>query len=77
MNLNTVSAIFDKIILKIMLIKEQVINTIKKLPDEITFDEIIDEIIFLNKVQTGLEQSEKNQTVSTEDAKKKLEKWLK
>ena len=60
-----------------MLIKEQVINTIKKLPDEITFDEIIDEIIFLNKVQTGLEQSEKNQTVSTEDAKKKLEKWLK
>jgi len=77
LNLNTVSAIFDKIILKIMLIKEQVINTIKKLPDEITFDEIIDEIIFLNKVQTGLEQSEKNQTVSTEDAKKKLEKWLK
>ncbi len=68
--------IFAKIIAKTMLIKEQILNSIKKMPDDITFDELIDEIIFLNKVQKGIEQSEKNQTVSTDDAKKKLEKWL-
>jgi predicted transcriptional regulator len=47
------------------------------MPDEISFDELIDELIFIKKVKTGIEQSEKGQTVTTEEAKKKLGKWLK
>jgi len=55
-----------------MLTKEQVLETVQKMPDEITFDELIDELIFMKKVHIGLEQSEKGQTVTTEEAKKKL-----
>jgi hypothetical protein len=57
--------------------KEIALETIRKMPDEVSFDELIDELIFIKKVQNGLEQSEKGNTVSTEEAKKKLGRWLK
>ena len=57
--------------------KELVLETIKKMPEEVSFEELIDELIFIKKVQNGLEQSGKNETLSTESAKQKLEIWLK
>jgi len=59
-----------------MLTKEQIIATIDNMPDNVTIDELIDKLIFINKVQTGLEQSEKGNVVTTEEAKQKLSKWL-
>ena len=60
-----------------MLTKEQIIATIDNMPDEITIDELIDKLVFINKVQTGLEQSEKGNVLTTDEAKQKLGKWLK
>lgn len=47
------------------------------MPDEVSFEELIDELIFIKKVKRALEQSEKGETVTTDEAKKKLDKWLK
>jgi hypothetical protein len=60
-----------------MLTKDNVIKTIAKLPDNFGLDELIDKLIFIDKVEKGLDQSIKNQTISETQAKKKLAKWLK
>ncbi len=60
-----------------MLTKDSVLKTISKLPENFNLDELIDKLIFIDKVETGLDQSIKNQVVSESQAKKKLSKWLK
>jgi hypothetical protein len=60
-----------------MLTKDNVIKTISKLPDNFNLDELIDKLIFIDKVEKGLDQSYKNQVISETQAKKKLTKWLK
>jgi hypothetical protein len=60
-----------------MLTKNSVLKTIKKLPDNIHLDELIDKLIFIDKVEKGLDQSLNNHVVSESQAKKKLAKWLK
>ena len=53
-----------------MLTKEKVINTISKLPDSFSLDEIIDKLIFMDKVQKGMEESLADKVYSKEEAKK-------
>lgn len=60
-----------------MLTKDSVLKTIKKFPDNIHLDELIDKLIFIDKVEKGIDQSVQNQVVSETQAKKKLAKWLK
>lgn len=59
-----------------MLEKKKVLNSIKDLPDTFSIDEMIDQIVLLQKVEIGLEQSRNGQTLTMEDAKSKLGKWL-
>ena len=60
-----------------MLTKDSVLKTIAKLPDNFDLDELIDKLIFMDKVEKGLDQSLKDQVVSETQAEKKLAKWLK
>lgn len=60
-----------------MLTKDNVIKTISKFPDNFTLDELVDKLIFMDKVDRGLEQSLANKVSSQDEAKKKLSKWLK
>jgi len=60
-----------------MLNKNQILDTINKLPEQVSIEKLLDELIFINKIQIGLEQSEKKMTSTAEQAKAKLEKWLK
>lgn len=52
-------------------------QSIKDLPDSFSIDELLDRVIFLQKVESGLSQSDKGQTISTKEAKLRLKKWLK
>jgi predicted transcriptional regulator len=60
-----------------MLTKQLLIQTIDKLPGSFTIDELLDKLIFIEKVNEGLRQSEHGKTVSKKEAEKKLSKWLK
>jgi len=44
-----------------MLTKESVLDIVNKLPDTFLIDELIDELMFMEKVKKGLEQSEAGQ----------------
>ena len=60
-----------------MLTKDQVNNTIKTLPDSFTIDELIEQLIFMEKVEEGYKQSDAGQVVSNEDVKLMIDKWSK
>ena len=56
--------------------KSTVIESINKLPDEFSIDEIIERLIIIEKIEKG-RQEVKDGKVNTEDqAKAKLSKWL-
>ena len=60
-----------------MLTKEKVINCLQDMPDTFSMDELIDKLILLQKIETGLEQSKKGEVFSAEEAKEMLKKWSK
>jgi len=60
-----------------MIPSTQLINTLDKLPENVTIDEVIEHIIFIEKVQKGLADSENGRTYTKHEARQKLSKWLK
>lgn len=40
-----------------MITKTQLINTLSKLPEDLTVDQVIDHLIFVDKVQKGLDDA--------------------
>lgn len=61
----------------IMLEKKTLQKYIDDLPERFSIDELLDKILFLQKVETGLTQSKNNKGMTQEDMKKKYSKWLK
>lgn len=56
--------------------KATVIESINKLPDEFSIDEIIERLIIIEKIEKG-RQDVRDGKINTEDqAKAKLSKWL-
>ena len=60
-----------------MLTREKVNRTVKNLPEEFTIDDLIDQLLFVEKVEEGLLQSERGLVVSHEDVKLMIDKWSK
>ena len=59
-----------------MIKKEKVEETLKLLPDEFSVDELLDRLLVIEKIERGLEASEKGNVYSVDEAKEKLKKWL-
>ena len=60
-----------------MLTKDKLRQSINKLPDSFTIDELIDRLIFIEKVEEGLDQSKERKVLSNENVKNIIEKWSK
>jgi hypothetical protein len=56
-------------------IKEKMIEIINKQSDDSSFDEILQELSFMNMVSRGLEDSKNEKVISTGDLKKEIENW--
>ncbi|MBN8651056.1 MAG: hypothetical protein J0L67_06505 [Cytophagales bacterium] len=59
-----------------MLTKEQVLQTLTELPDSFRLEDFLDRLIFIEKIEKGLEHSNANQVISHAAAKEHLKKWL-
>jgi len=59
-----------------MFTKTQLIDSLSKLPENLTIDQVIDHVIFVEKVRKGLSDSENGRINSKDEAKQKLNKWL-
>ena len=60
-----------------MVTKEKLIETINSMPETFSVDDLIERIMFLEKIEKGLEQSEKNMGTPHADVKRKFEEWSK
>jgi len=60
-----------------MLTKNKIISSLNNLPERFTIDEFIDYLLFVEKVETGIKQSQEGKTYTKKEAKEKLGKWLK
>jgi len=60
-----------------MLTKEEVLKTVNDLPGEFSFEEILDRLLLLNKIDIGIEQSNNGETQSTIEAKESLASFIK
>ncbi len=52
-----------------MLTQEKVLKTMKELPKEFNLDDLVDRLIFVEKVEKGLAQSLNGEVFSTAQAK--------
>ncbi len=60
-----------------MLKKKHVKETLDQLPDEFQLENIIDELILLDKIEKGEKQSSNGEVISEEELEKEMEKWFK
>ncbi len=60
-----------------MITKTQIINSLEKLPENLNVDQVIDQLIFIEKIQKGIDDSVNGRTNTKEEAKRKLKRWLK
>ncbi len=60
-----------------MTAKEIIIQAVEALPDETTFEEAMERLLFLAKVERGIEQADAGETISHTEVKERLSKWLK
>lgn len=60
-----------------MITKTKLINVLDNLPENFTIDQLLDHLIFVEKVQKGLSDSQSGHVNSKDEARKKLSKWLK
>ena len=58
-----------------MLTRDKVIKSIKDLPESFTIDDLIDRLIFIEKIEQGLKQSAEGKVISHDDVKKIIEQW--
>jgi len=59
-----------------MLTKAQIFDTVENLPECVSLDEMIDKLMFIEKVNIGLTQSENGMIYSEEESENRLSKWL-
>ncbi len=55
--------------------KQEAIELIERLPDHISLETIISELLFKAKVNRGLAQIERGETVSHEEVEEEMTKW--
>lgn len=57
-------------------VKQQVIQMIKDLPDEVTLDDVMAELYFRLQVDAGLKELDEGQGIPHAEVEKRMAKWL-
>jgi hypothetical protein len=57
-------------------LKEEVIDLIRKLPDDATLTDIVEELYVRQKIEKGIAQLDAGESLSTEKVKQRLSRWL-
>ena len=57
--------------------KEKVIETMNDLPQNFELDLLLEKLIFIEKVEKGLEQAREGKTLTHGEVKNKIKEWQK
>ncbi len=58
-------------------VKGQILKAIQDLPDNSTVESAMERLYVLYKIEQGIEQADRGQVVSQEEARRRMEQWLK
>ena len=58
-------------------VKQNAIKVIEQLPDESSFEDIMEKLLFLQKVEAGLDDIRHDRVLSHDEVRKRLGRWLK
>ena len=56
--------------------KQNAIEVIENLPDDSSYEDIMERLFFLQKVESGLRDISDGKVISHADVKKRLDRWL-
>jgi hypothetical protein len=59
-----------------MITKKHLKETIEKLPEEVSLEDLIDKLILLDKIERAEKESERGETITEDALDKELEKWF-
>ena len=60
-----------------MLTKDKVKKTIDRMPESFTVDQVLEELVILNKIEEGLKDIEDGRVFTTDQVKAEFKAWLK
>lgn len=60
-----------------MLTKSKLKEQIENMPDEFTLDELVERLVFVNKVESGLKDSQLGNKISEQELENEIKKWFK
>ncbi|OGH60458.1 MAG: hypothetical protein A3G34_10385 [Candidatus Lindowbacteria bacterium RIFCSPLOWO2_12_FULL_62_27] len=60
-----------------MTVKQKVIKAVRSLPDDASYEDAMERLLFLAKIEKGIRQADARQTVSDEKIRQKMKRWLK
>ena len=60
-----------------MTTKDKVIQAVQNLPDDASIEDAMERLLFLVKIERGLQQADTGQTISHSQVKERMSKWLK
>lgn len=60
-----------------MLTKTKLNETLASFPEEFSFDDLVEKLLVLDKIERGNVESERGQTISEEELELEMKKWFK
>ncbi len=59
-----------------MTTKESILELVRKLPDDVTWDDVLYQLFVQRKIEEGIRQHEAGETLTHEEVKSRLARWL-
>jgi predicted transcriptional regulator len=59
-----------------MTTKEKVIDLVEDLPDDASIEDAMERLLFLAKVERGIQQADAGQTIPHSQVRERMAKWL-
>ena len=59
-----------------MTVKEKVLHAVQSLPADASFEDAMERLLFISKIEKGIQQADSGQTLSHAQVREKMAKWL-
>lgn len=60
-----------------MTTKERMLHAVNDLPEDATYEDAMERLLFLAKVERGLQQADEGSTIAHTEVRARMAKWLK
>ena len=57
--------------------KQQILKAIEQMPDDASVEDALERLYLLYKIERGLQQADRGELISQEEARQRMARWLK